>query len=99
MVERLLDVLRLRVRPVLDLRERCDLVRPSELRCLFTVAAAICFARFVLRPRFFSPSLMCSYCRSSLLLHACGITKPPGAKDAEGIPLRELAVDGWPVGS
>jgi len=48
-------------------------VRPSEARSLFTVAAAICFARFVDRPFFFALSLMCSYCRSSLLLHALGI--------------------------
>jgi hypothetical protein len=36
-------------------------VRPSEARRLFTVAAAIDFARFVERPSFFSLSLMCSY--------------------------------------
>jgi hypothetical protein len=38
-------------------------------RRLFTVAAAIAFARFVERPVFFSLALMCSYCRSSLSLH------------------------------
>jgi hypothetical protein len=36
-------------------------VRPSSARCLLTVAAAIDFARFVLRPCFRSLSLMCSY--------------------------------------
>ena len=48
-------------------------VRPSSARCLFTVRAAISFARFVERPWSFSESLTCSYCRSSLLLHAFGI--------------------------
>jgi hypothetical protein len=49
-------------------------VLPSEARSLFTVAAAMRFAVFVERPRFFALDLMCSYCRSSLLLHALGIT-------------------------
>lgn len=48
-------------------------VRPSERRFLFTVAAAICFARaeecFPL-----SLSLMCSYWRSSLSLQLFGMT-------------------------
>ena len=44
-------------------------VSPDCARCLFTVRAAISFARFVERPCFFSLSLMCSYCRSRLLLH------------------------------
>jgi hypothetical protein len=38
-----------------------DLASPERARSLLTVAAAICFARFVDRPCFFSPSLMCSY--------------------------------------
>jgi hypothetical protein len=46
------------------LRER-DLdepfVSPASLRCLFTVAAAISFARRLLRPRRCADSLMCSY--------------------------------------
>jgi hypothetical protein len=38
-----------------------DFVRPSAARSLFTVAAAICLARFVDRPFFFALDLMCSY--------------------------------------
>lgn len=41
-----------------------DFVFPSAARRLLTVAAAICFARFVLRPAFSSDSLMCSYWRA-----------------------------------
>src|SRR6266498_1624350 len=55
--------------------EERDAVRASPLRArsLFTVAAAICFSRFVEVPLFCAPSLMCSYWRSRLLLHAfCG---------------------------
>jgi hypothetical protein len=44
-------------------RLRLLFVSPASLRCLLTVRAAISFARFVLRPSFFSDSLMCSYCR------------------------------------
>jgi hypothetical protein len=51
-------------------------VRPSLLRFLFTVAAAIAFARLLDRPVFPSLSLMCSYIRSSLLLQAFGIPTP-----------------------
>jgi len=42
-----------------------ELVRdsPACARSLLTVRAAISFARLVEAPRFFSPSLMCSYCR------------------------------------
>lgn len=36
-------------------------VLPSAARSLFTVRAAISFARFVDRPCFFALSLMCSY--------------------------------------
>src|SRR3954454_23760295 len=47
---------------------------PLRARSLLTVRAAISFARFVEAPCFFSLSLMCSYCRSRLLLQAfCGI--------------------------
>ncbi len=46
---------------------------PFSARCLFTVRAAISFARFVERPCFFSLSLMCSYWRSRLLDHVFGI--------------------------
>jgi hypothetical protein len=38
-----------------------DFVRPSADRSLFTVAAAMRFAVFVERPRFFALDLMCSY--------------------------------------
>lgn len=64
---------RLRLLLPLSLSPRCSLVRPSLLRRLLTVAAAICLARRVDRPRFAADSLMCSYCRSSLSLHALGI--------------------------
>jgi len=37
------------------------LISLASARCLFTVAAAICFARFVERPCFFSDSLMCDW--------------------------------------
>ena len=40
---------------------RVPFASPDCRRCLFTVAAAISFARFVLRPDFFADSLMCSY--------------------------------------
>jgi hypothetical protein len=40
---------------------------------LFTVLAAISFARFVLAPRFFAPVLMCSYWRSRLGLDPLGM--------------------------
>jgi hypothetical protein len=36
-------------------------VWPASLRCLFTVRAAISFARAVPPPRFWTDSLMCSY--------------------------------------
>ncbi len=44
-----------------ELRLRVPFASPDWRRCLFTVAAAISFARFVLRPDFFADSLMCSY--------------------------------------
>jgi hypothetical protein len=45
-----------------ELREPDDsLVSPASRRCLFTVAAAIAFARFAERPFFFALCLMCSY--------------------------------------
>jgi hypothetical protein len=50
-----------------------DFVSPDADRCLFTVRAAISFARPVERPCFFSESLMCSYWRSRFELHASGI--------------------------
>ena len=54
------------------------LASPVRARSLFTVAAAICFARFVDVPRSFALSLMCSYWRSSLLLQAlCGMWNFP----------------------
>jgi hypothetical protein len=57
------DVLRDDVLPA-DVRFReldFDFVWPLLARCLFTVRAAISFARFVLLPRFCADSLMCSY--------------------------------------
>src|SRR5947207_14450565 len=58
-----------------ELRE-ADLDSPLRARSLFTVAAAICLARLVERPCFFSLALLCSYCRSRFALHACrGIEK------------------------
>jgi hypothetical protein len=42
-------------------------------RSLLTVAAAICFARFVEAPCFLALSLMCSYCRSRFALHSFGM--------------------------
>src|SRR5581483_10956043 len=62
-----------------DEDEDDDFVSPACERCLLTVRAAISFARFVDRPCFFSESLMCSYCRSRLALHASGMcVRPPG---------------------
>jgi hypothetical protein len=47
---------------------------PLLARSLLTVRAAISLARFVERPCLRSLSLMCSYCRSRLALHAfCGM--------------------------
>src|SRR4051794_30801609 len=53
---------------------------PARARSLLTVRAAISSAVSSLRPRSTNSSLMCSYCRSRLLLHACwGIVRlrPP----------------------
>src|SRR5215211_7324163 len=51
---------------------------PLRARSLLTVAAAICFARFVDVPPFLALSLMCSYWRSRLLLQAfCGMWISP----------------------
>jgi hypothetical protein len=44
---------------------------PLLARSLFTVLAAISLARFVEAPLSCALSLMCSYWRSRLLLHAC----------------------------
>ena len=52
--------------------EESPLVRPSFLRCLFTVAAAISSARSSLRPLSISLFLMCLYRRSSLSLQDSG---------------------------
>jgi hypothetical protein len=68
--------LELRLR-LLDRREReLPFVSPFFRRVLFTVAAAIRFAVAVLRPRRFALDLMCSYCRSRLLLQALGMPNP-----------------------
>jgi hypothetical protein len=50
-------------------REACR-ASPFWARSLFTVLAAISLARLVDEPPFFALSLMCSYWRSRLLLHA-----------------------------
>src|SRR6266496_4109446 len=51
---------------------------PLRARSLFTVAAAICFARFVEVPRSLALSLMCSYWRSRLVLQVfCGMWNFP----------------------
>src|SRR3954451_8602590 len=68
-------------------RERDDFASPVCARCLFTVLAAISFARFVERPCFRSLSLTFSYCRSRLLLHAFGMS----------FPLDELCAGKMPV--
>src|SRR3954469_2747377 len=60
-----------------DVRED-SFASPLRARSLLTVRAAISLARFVEAPLFFSLSLMCSYWRSRLLLHAfCGIENLP----------------------
>jgi len=70
---------RRRGEPRLEEREVCrrDLllpfVSPLRRRVLFTVAAAIRFAVPLLRPRLFALRLMCSYCRSRLLLQELGM--------------------------
>jgi hypothetical protein len=58
-----------------DFRDEDPFVSPACARCLFTVAAAISLARFVDLPLDFALSLMCSYCRSRLLLQALGIER------------------------
>lgn len=69
---------------LLDLRpddfrgEAEDLVSPASARSLFTVRAAISFARPFDIPRSSALSFMCSYWRSRLLLQLrCGIGRPP----------------------
>src|SRR5438093_2151552 len=53
---------------------RCSFVSPCSDRVLFTVAAAMRSAVPSERPRSFSPSLMCSYCRSRFGDHEfCGM--------------------------
>jgi hypothetical protein len=68
LLDRLLDELDFFRPPLLFGLPLLFLVSPAWRRCLFTVAAAISFARFVLRPRFLAEALMCSYCRARLLL-------------------------------
>lgn len=62
------DDLRLELLERLLLDRLRPFVSPDFRRCLFTVAAAICLARRVLRPCFFADALMCSYCRARLAL-------------------------------
>jgi hypothetical protein len=52
-----------------DVFERCR-ASPDRARSLFTVLAAISLARPVLAPLLLALSLMCSYWRSRLALHA-----------------------------
>src|SRR5690606_10453053 len=64
---------------------RPDFVRPSSLRSLLTVRAAISFARPFDMPRSSPLSLMCSYFRSSLLLHDSGmLASGSGALNGRG---------------
>src|SRR4249919_2885275 len=57
-----------------------SLASPARARSLLTVRAAISSAVSSLSPRSRSPSLMCSYCRSRLLLQpGCGIVLLPSA--------------------
>ena len=51
-------------------RDEDDFASPAWARCLLTVRAAISFARSVDSPFSCSDSLMCSYWRSRLALHA-----------------------------
>jgi hypothetical protein len=69
-------------------------VSPDAARCLFTVRAAISFARPVDRPCLRSESLMCSYWRSRFALHALGIAtyllcefpgRPTHARNVHGL--------------
>jgi hypothetical protein len=53
-----------------------DAASPVSARCWLTVRAAISAARSGERPSSSSLSLMCSYCRSRLSLHASGISTP-----------------------
>jgi hypothetical protein len=53
-----------------------DAASPVSARCWLTVRAAISSARSGERPSSSSLSLMCSYCRSRLSLHASGISTP-----------------------
>ena len=94
---RLLDDLRLEDfrLPLLEVFRELDflrllLVSPACLRCLLTVAAAICFARLGLRPSFRSDSLMCSYwrLRLALLTPLGGIYGSP-SRVGVGSPVRQ----------
>src|SRR2546428_4395068 len=59
-------------------------VSPLAVRVWFTVAAAMRSAVSSDRPRSFSLSLTCSYCRSRLGLQAClGIDAPPDHRRGE----------------
>ncbi len=64
-----------------------DFVSPLSARCLFTVRAAISFARFVERPASSSLSLTCSYWRSRFALQGfCGIRPPLAVEPVENLP-------------
>src|SRR5688500_7133671 len=76
-------------------RDSRELVRASPLRArsLFTVRAAISSATPSGRPSFFRPALMCLYCLSRFLLHACcGMVLLLRVDLVEDV--RELALDG-----
>jgi hypothetical protein len=60
--------------------DRAFFVVPAFRRCLFTVRAAICFARRDPVPRFIADCLMCSYCRFRL-----GLFTPLGGMRASSL--------------
>src|ERR1051325_1892755 len=73
----------------MSLRDVRDDSRASPLRArsLFTVRAAISFARLVDSPRSSALSLMCSYWRSRFLLDPAGMPTPCGALSVVGPAL------------
>src|SRR5687767_2502025 len=78
---------------LVDVRLDC-LASPARARSLLTVRAAISSALSSLLPRFFSPSLMCSYCRSRLEFHACwGIATSSSRSLPETPTQRPVSLD------
>jgi hypothetical protein len=68
---------------------------PDRARSLFTVRAAISFARPVLSPRCFALALMCSYCRSGLGLDPRGISHLPAAVAGARALTTACMYHGW----